>query len=646
MKLSLKEFCEELSISVATGKNWIKLGKIVPSYLDGQIYFDEKYVKDIKTSLKNGKFSALNKRRNKKFVNGNSLYKSYLSENSKNIEVIEAILQQKKSLSLELIECLIAECAIQLFVGSVGNLEKYLDKEIDLGVYNKLVDDIISDKIIAKKIVQDNKTLFAQKYYSEPTEDVLGLLYISSKNFSGRKSKGAYYTPTKVVKKLVDNLFKTELNLHNKKVLDSSCGTGNFLLNLPKEILLENIFANDIDEMSAKITRLNLALKYKPKTIEILYENVTTSDFLNDYAKFDFDYIIGNPPWGSEFSKKELSVLRKKYSSVVGKNVESFDVFIEEGLKRLKKGGKLAFVLPQAILNVKMHQPIREVIKNSSSIKYISYLGDVFDKVQCPSVILELEKTGKKMQYAGMRIDDGKRVFVLNKERNFSTEVGFNFLTDDNEQEIIEKINNISNGVTLKNNASFALGIVTGDNSKYVSNIKTDRNERILKGVNITKFKVQNVDNYIEFTPEKFQQVAPLELYRAEEKLVYKFVSKKMIFAYDDKQTLTLNSCNILIPEIKELSIKYVMAVLNSSVAQFLYKKQFDSMKVLRSHIESIPLPIASKEVQNVVEDLVNKIINVSNVDEEGALIEKLDKEIANLYGLTQEEYIIVKNYA
>lgn len=644
MKLSLKEFCEELSISVATGKNWIKLGKISPTNVDGKPYFDSKYVSDFKVSLKNGKNSALKTRRNKKFVIGSSFYKYYVSEKSNNVAVVDFILRQEKEFSTALIECLLAECAIQQFLNcnDTNLLEKYLKNEIDLGNFNRLIDDIIFDKDLAKKIVKEYKNIFTLKYFSEPSEDVLGLLYLSCRKLSNRKSKGAYYTSTKVVRKLVDNLFNQEIDLAHKKILDSSCGTGNFLLNLPNGFKIENIYANDIDDMSVKITRLNLALKYNPENIETLYENITCADFLNEYTKSDFDYIIGNPPWGSEFNKKEIEFLRKKYDCVVGENVESFDVFVEEGLNRLKTKGKLAFVLPQAILNVKSHQPIREFIQHNSSIKYISYLGNVFDKVQCPSVILELEKTGKKMYCTGMRVDDGKREYVLESERVISADIGFNFLTDDNEQKILEKIINVPNKTTLKNNAKFALGIVTGNNSKYISDKKTDKNEIILKGSNIEKFRIKNVNSYIEFIPEKFQQVAPSDLYRVKEKLFYKFISKSLVFAYDDKQTLSLNSCNVVIPEIKGLSIKYVMSVLNSSVAQFLFEKQFNSMKVLRSHIEEIPIPLVSQNIQNKIINLVDKII----YGNDSSVYRELDKEVATIFGLNEKEYAIVKHYA
>ena len=55
---------------------------------------------------------------------------------------------------------------------------------------------------------------------------------------------------------------------------------------------------------------------------------------------------------------------------------------------------------------------------------------------------------------------------------------------------------------------------------------------------------------FIRFDPDRFQQAAPERKYRAPEKLVYRFISKKLIVAYDDRGRLTLNSANILIPRV------------------------------------------------------------------------------------------------
>ena len=79
--LTLKELCKELSISTATGRNWIKLGKLTPEYTDKRTpYFSKKYVAQLYAELHSGENKALKSRRNKKFISGNSLYSSYVSE--------------------------------------------------------------------------------------------------------------------------------------------------------------------------------------------------------------------------------------------------------------------------------------------------------------------------------------------------------------------------------------------------------------------------------------------------------------------------------------------------------------------------------------------------------------------------------------
>ena len=73
--LSLADVCRELSISEATAKNWVKLGKLIPAE-SGTTYFSIEYVQSLKFDIANGDNSALKSRRNKSFVSGISLYDS------------------------------------------------------------------------------------------------------------------------------------------------------------------------------------------------------------------------------------------------------------------------------------------------------------------------------------------------------------------------------------------------------------------------------------------------------------------------------------------------------------------------------------------------------------------------------------------
>ena len=80
------------------------------------------------------------------------------------------------------------------------------------------------------------------------------------------------------------------------------------------------------------------------------------------------------------------------------------------------------------------------------------------------------------------------------------------------------------------------------------------------------------------------------------------------------------------------------MAILNSRIAQFIFEKKYNSVKVLRSHLESIPIPVCDGITQDKIIQTVNKIMNNNN------LYDELDRVISELYGLTEHEYLILKN--
>lgn len=656
MYFTLQELCQTISISVATGKNWIKLGKIVPEYMEKNTpYFSIKYVKKLKEKIQKETNTTLKRRRNKKYISGQEIYNAYVSEECRNVtavqELLDRLITDAVVLDDQFLQILLADCSVQLFIQRQQqkiNIEspyllEFMKGNVSFGIYDCLVKDLIPDNNQAIMLMERYPDLFDIHYIYEEREDILGLLYISCKNMGYRKATGSYYTPTKVVRNLLKELVERNRGEEGKSVLDPCCGTGNFLLQLPDTFPLEKIYGNDIDIISTKLARMNMALRFQNDNIEILYGHITNQDYLIDYEREDFDFIIGNPPWGYNYSQEDTDYLQRNYITATGKSIESYDVFLERTFSKLKKGGVVSFVLPEAILNVKAHKLIRDVIIKNSSIQYLAFLGNAFDKVQCPCVVLQLILTNHTLSCMGMKVNDGNRIFELQEERTVDSEC-FSFRMNDSEYQIVEKISKGNSISYLKDNAEFALGIVTGNNKKYVTNKKNDINEIVLKGSDINKYYIRDVENYITFEPEKFQQVAATEYYRASEKLLYRFVCNELVFAYDNKQTLSLNSCNIVIPRIPGLDIKYVLAVLNSRVAQFFFAKKFNSIKVLRSHIEQIPIPSTSERTQQEIIEIVDKLLETPTQNIALQLYEKLDEKIAQLYLLTNAEYQIVKN--
>lgn len=652
--LTLNELCKKLSISIATGKNWVKLNKITPDKIqDGKNYFSLQNVEKIENEIKSGSEKKLKSRRNKSHVTGNFLYKDYISSESPNLNSVQQLLDLltkfNVSLTDENIQLFIAEAALQLFFQKRNGLKSsnllldYLKNNRDEKELGPFLKQLYSNKKKAIGFLQSYPELFRINYFYENKEDLLGLIYISCKNLGNRKATGSYYTPTTVVDKLISNLTDNARISNETKICDPCCGTGNFLLQLPDFFKIENIFGFDIDEVAIKVARINVAFKCNCFNYFEISSRIKIGDFLlAKDIKEKFDCIIGNPPWGYSLDESIIPGLRSLYESAKLKNIESYDVFIERALQLCQKEGYISFVLPEAVLNVKSHEAIRNIILENTSIKYIEYLGNSFDKVNCPSIIIELQNTGKKLQCRNLKVKTKEKEFVINEDRKITSKC-FSFLSTDEEYFVLSKLDSLQNKTTLFNHADFALGIVTGDNEKYISNLKTDENEIVLKGMDIHKYKYSEPDNYITFIPESFQQVAPENFYRADEKLLYRFISNQLVFAYDNKQTLSLNSCNILIPRLENLNIKYIMAVLNSSVAQFYFKKQFNSIKILRSHIEQVPIPAVDARTQGRIISLVDSLLKEDNQNKLFALYEKIDEEIFSLFNLTPLEISLIK---
>ena len=634
-KLSITQVCELLSISQATAKNWIRLGKLKIGS-DGET-FDKKYIETLISEIKSGKDNRLKSRRNKKSVSGKVLYKDYI-KNNHNREIVESILSSCDQMTEDELRVILANFAIQLYQQSGGIVVSdnlLLEGKSDItsnDVFNSLIKDLLGNIDVSQITLTNIQTALNSKVQLVPLEDTLGFAYISLRDLSHRKQTGAYYTPEKTVNTLISNLKKC-VNTQNKTLCDPCCGTGNFLIGLVENgVEIENLYGQDIDEISILITRINMFLLDNTLTKEQLYSRFVCGDTLSNTFSRKFSVVLGNPPWGYDFSKEETAYLTTNYITAKNKGMESYDLFIEKGMSMLEESGYLAYVLPEAILSVNSHQRARELIVKNTAFKFVSYLGNAFAGVQCPAIILGIQN-GYHGETKGCRIELNNEEFIINANRDVDI-TSFSFNMSDAEYDCLQVISSVQNAKYLANNAKFALGIVTGNNKEYIAKEKKDGMEVILKGSDVFRYTMKETDNYIQFAPEKFQQVAPTEMYRAEEKLLYRFIAEVPVFTYDNQQTLSLNSCNILIPQIEGMNIKYVLAILNSSVAAYFINKKYNSVKLLRSHIESLPIPMVSAEKQN---GLIKKVDHIMNSNENiSGLYEELDNEIMDIYSLSE----------
>lgn len=626
---SVQKLSELLSVSETTVRNWIKTGKLQAEWKKGTPCFSQKSVNKIQASLQNEKNTRLKSRRNKSRIQGSETYRNYLSADSENLLPVCHIQEEfkEKEMTAADMMTLLADCALQLLRQARGTE--------DIGEYRQLAEDLLAGE------TESLSTVPKVQYVLEQGEDVLGFLYLSLRQAREMKETGAYYTPGFVVKKAVKNLEAAGQLGAGKTLLDPCCGSGNFLIQFPPQVKPQDIYGSDIDEISVKLTRINLAIRYPKVPVSMWKEHITSRDFLKEETTEKYDCILGNPPWGYRFSKEEQAGLRLRYRAAQGRKIESYDVFLEQAIKSVKKQGTVSFVLPEALLYVNSHEEIRRILLQKTDIEELNYLGEVFHRVQCPSVILRLKKTEEPLQTTGMKVEVQGETFVIGQKRSVETE-RFCFHVKDEEYHILQRLEQNPNMKYLKDHADFALGIVTGDNRRYVTDWRRAGAEIVLKGADIDRYRITEPKSYLVFEPERFQQTAPESYYRCSDKLLYRFVSRELIFARDTKGMLSLNSCNMVIPHLEGFSTGYILAVLNSAMAQFVFRKKFRSVKVLRSHIEQIPIPPATKEQQDRIEELVKKIENSTAEEQWNSLYEEINQAIAKLAGLTEAECEII----
>lgn len=634
--LPANEVAKILGVSSATVRNWIKTGHIKP-VADGS-FFQLAEIHNFKDQIDNGFVDKLSSRANKRNSSTTFIPDEYIT-NDRHLNSVNQIIALHHSqnnsigqtlfavaLNLLLNEGLIETQGIT-YLSEINSKHEYIKAEIlDWAGHLNLSDDYTAS---ISQIVQ-TKISFS--------DDFLGLLYQSLSLEGDKAQKGSYYTPKDLVDEITKDYVKPE-----SIVLDPCCGTGQFLMSSAETIETpENIWGFDIDEIAVRIAKINLFLSYPNHIFKPNIYNRNTllgldiDSLFSDLNIPKFDLVITNPPWGAHFSLSDVKALQAKYPRI--KSKESFSYFIDKSRNLLKDGGILSFILPESILNVRTHQDIREILVKETKIKKICYLDRVFKNVFSPVIRLDFEKNIPPKNHKIIAEKDGTTHKA--DQLSFANNSGIilNIFMNENDNLLFSKLYSKEH-TTLKNNADWALGIVTGNNKEHVKHGQSNKTEPIATGKDVKRFVLKPAEKFIDFKPQIFQQVAPEVFYRSNEKLIYKFISKQLVFAYDNKQTLTLNSANILIPKLDNYPIKTILALFNSSPYQFIYQKKFNAIKALKSNIEELPIPKLDKAEHKKIEKLVDHLLNLSlPYEKRQQKYIELDRYIMSLFELEKHE--------
>lgn len=461
-------------------------------------------------------------------------------------------------------------------------------------------------------------------------EDVLGFIYQSLITEGERNVTGQYYTSQKVVEYMLgDKTLKD-----GETLLDPCCGSGAFLLKV-STTNPANLYGFDINPIAVMLASANLLAKYADVvfTPQIYCIDFLKKDLFVDATHnipFRFDNIYTNPPWGAD----KTGCYAKNYPLI--KSKEKASMFLLEALSRLNKSGVLYFLLPTSLLKIKTHSDIRKFLLTSTTIHQIDLYSHRFDGVFTDFFSIKLSQGHVDEQNYCVSNGETQTNILIPKSEYSSA----NIVTDKMnalDESIIQKMESSRHDDLT--HSQWALGIVTGDNKNKVKKEAEPGLEPIYTGKQVNPFSLKEESSYILFAPETFQQCAKTEYFRAPEKLIYRFIAKYPIVAYDDKQCLCLNSANILIPELDGIAVKSVAALLNSTLYHYYYTMKFPDIKVLKGNLQALPFPKLTVDQDKELSDLVTTF-QLSDYSEEHQRL--LDKVVYSIFGITPKEQVYI----
>lgn len=230
------------------------------------------------------------------------------------------------------------------------------------------------------------------------------------------------------------------------RILDPACGSGAFLIeafdqlhtayqssndrleelrgqrslfDLDRRILQNNLFGVDLNEEAIQICRLSLWIKTaeKGKTLTSLDDTIRVGNsVVNDpevhpkafdwneafpdvFANGGFDVVIGNPPYvRQEWLTDYKPHLEEHFSAYHGK-ADLYVYFYELGIRILKPGGLMSFIVTNKWMKASYGEPLRTFFADETWIESVVDFGhakQIFEQADVfPSIIVARKPTKK-----------------------------------------------------------------------------------------------------------------------------------------------------------------------------------------------------------------------------------------------------------
>lgn len=542
--------------------------------------------------------------------------------------------------------------------GRIGNeLQTLPNIDINIKCGNSLIsrfsitEDLKSATPYFEKKILEYKSWVADYKHEVDKDKKRGIQQLMTDLKRGFLSKITDRNPTKIkLTKLTDEFLKKYVN---------------------EKLFSENLTAaqkKDKARLDKEIAKLN-------KELEAYIKNPIFSnsfewrfefpEVLNEKGDFiGFDMVIGNPPYVQLAAEQGTSPQLKKflidnYGSSMGR-LNTFGFFTVLGIKLMKVGGILSYIIPNTILMQDYYEYLRKHILANTHIDQVILFDDLpFKEAIVENVIIQLSKSIPFEKDTMILKVDANLSFNLIQnleQNNFNSNhnTTFKITASEDDDQLINKIK--ANSILLKTFVSINQAIaLKGSREKWVDDKKVASNYKkvLIGGKNITRYGLEWDGTYLNYTPEAIHSCKREDIFLSDEKILFRRVSENIIATIDTQKYYGLHTLVVINKKEKSpVSLKVLVALLNSNVLNYFFKKVFSSTKKVFSEIgakqiELLPIKTPDAYTNKKIEDLVNKAIGIKQVDFNADVSDvevELNNLIYNVYDLSNDDIIIIED--
>lgn len=321
-----------------------------------------------------------------------------------------------------------------------------------------------------------------------------------------KKKLGQFFTPSWIVKKMLDEINYNNKTILYKNIIEPSFGDGAFLSEIVeryikialndgwdllriKEGLETHIFGIELDKVlyDKCINRLNnITSKFNIKDVKWSFLN--ENSLIIDSFDNQMDYVIGNPPYirVHTIAEDTRKIMKENYSLSQHGLSDIYISFYELGIKMLKSTGKLIFITPNSFMYNTSASDFRQYITKEKNLRKLINFNtyQVFDDASTYATIMLLD-----LNYNNSLFDyylyDGKNItFVDNINLNDFKNKNWSFSTRENLNFIETQMNR---GIKLSERYNIQYGFATLRDKIYISDDvhKVNDNYSLFNGAKI-----------------------------------------------------------------------------------------------------------------------------------------------------------------